>query len=77
MGVLPAAALVVLPPAGPAAAAAPLAPVVDRVAVTNHLAAPPAATDVPLFQALAWLQEAEEGSRAGTTAARSLTGTRD
>lgn len=66
MGVLPAVALVVLPLSGPAAAApADLAPTGDPVGVTKHLAAPPAASDVPLFQALAWLEEAPEGPRLG------------
>ncbi|MEV8628574.1 HNH endonuclease family protein [Streptomyces sp. NPDC051079] len=66
MGVLPAVVLVAVPLSGPAAAApADLTPAAGRVAVTQPLAAPPAASDVPLFQALAWLEEASEGPRAG------------
>ncbi|MFC4507407.1 MULTISPECIES: HNH endonuclease family protein [Streptomyces] len=50
---LPALALTVLPLASPASA------------TPNLAAVPPAATDIPLFQALARVEEAEEGPRDG------------
>ncbi|MFJ6705746.1 MULTISPECIES: HNH endonuclease family protein [unclassified Streptomyces] len=67
---LPALALTVLPLAAPAVAA----PAGDRpagqlpAAVVSAAAArmaPPSAAEVPLFEALSWITEAEEGSRNG------------
>ncbi|MGW4441910.1 HNH endonuclease family protein [Streptomyces sp. NPDC004682] len=64
---LPALALPVLPLAGPAHAAPNT--VQERLAFGAATApnetAPPEGTDVPLFQALAWVEEAPEGPRAG------------
>ncbi|MFD8737454.1 HNH endonuclease family protein [Streptomyces sp. NPDC059618] len=63
--VLPALMLSALPLAGPASAAPGHA---ARGAVPSSAAlvlAPPAGTDVPLFQALAWVEEAPEGPRDG------------
>ncbi|MEW1567925.1 hypothetical protein AB0454_33755, partial [Streptomyces sp. NPDC093509] len=67
---VPALALSVLPLTGPAAAAP--SPVQARVpagagptAAAAREVAPPAGTDVPLAVALAWVEVAPEGLRAG------------
>ncbi|MFI2736611.1 HNH endonuclease family protein [Streptomyces sp. NPDC018711] len=67
MGVLPTVVLAVLPLSGPAAAAAPtdLASAAGAAGLPHHVSAPTAASDVPLFQALAWVEEAPEGPRDG------------
>ncbi|MEU8543077.1 HNH endonuclease family protein [Streptomyces sp. NPDC048717] len=66
MGVLPAALLVVLPLSVPAGAAtsAGIGPVVSPGA-PGYAPGPASASNVPLFQALTWVEEAPEGSREG------------
>ncbi|MGW1963599.1 hypothetical protein ACWCPD_25615 [Streptomyces sp. NPDC001935] len=61
--VLPALALSVLPLAGPASAS-PSVPGATAVSAAPAQA-PPMGTDVPLFQALTWIEEAPEGPRDG------------
>ncbi|MGW7611006.1 HNH endonuclease family protein [Streptomyces sp. NPDC054766] len=66
---LPALALSIVPLAAPAAAASarPAAPPPAAAvsAVLPGVVAPPSAAGVPLFEALSWIEEAEEGSRDG------------
>ncbi|MFJ9351098.1 hypothetical protein [Streptomyces sp. NPDC101237] len=68
LGALPALALTVLPLAAPVAAAPagarPAVPLPSAVvSAAAARVAPPSAEGVPLFEALSWIEEAEEGSR--------------
>ncbi|MFG2951919.1 HNH endonuclease family protein [Streptomyces adustus] len=68
--VLPALTLSVLPLAGPASAA-PGQTVPNATAYsTTSVLAPSAGTEVPLFQALAWVEESPEGPRDGYSRAQ-------
>ncbi|MCX4993467.1 hypothetical protein [Streptomyces sp. NBC_00568] len=58
-------ALSVVPLAAPAAGASVEMSLAVRFAAASKEAAPPAGTDVPLRQALAWVDEVPEGPRAG------------
>ncbi|MET8860888.1 HNH endonuclease, partial [Streptomyces sp. NPDC004579] len=63
--VLPALTLSVLPLAGPASAAPVHAAPGAAASSATSMPAPPTGTDVPLFQALTWIEEAPEGPRDG------------